>query len=148
MPEVVSFIVLPSTTLTSCYRLLELLGFQCHYLLVKKVPASVENTQLSTLRDAGTFTEVQGPPTGRTRLSSMLEAAPDSEEQGCCEDSTSENTELLSQPSVCASPRPCSPAQGTGGTGEAGGQTPAAGRPQHAPSPHPSLDMPRAEVTL
>lgn len=39
------------------------LDFQCHYLLVNKVPESREHP-LPTLRDPGTFTEVQGPLQG------------------------------------------------------------------------------------
>lgn len=73
-PEVLFLSVLPSTTLASCYCSLHSIFSVTTYWSTKCL--RVENTPLPTLRDPGTFTEVQGPPPGRTRLSSLLEAAP------------------------------------------------------------------------
>ena len=113
------------------------LDFQCHYLLVNKVPESREHPPSHTTRSRHLHRS-PGSPSREDAALILAGGRADPEEQGRCEGSAPGNTERLPQPSVCASPRPCSPAQGTGGTG----------RPQHAPSPPPSLGTPRAEVTL
>lgn len=120
--------------MTSCYRSSSLLDFQCHYLLVKKVPESAENTPLPTLRDPGTFTEVQGPPPGRMRLSSLLEATPTLRSRGAVRAAPQETRSDCPSPASAPPPGLALPLRGLVGLG----RLVAGHRQQAVPSrPHP-----------
>lgn len=134
-PEVLFLSVLPSTNfwphvIVYCTR------FSVSLLTGQQSAWRVENTPFPTLRERCSSSQKSRVPLQGGRVSSLLEAAPTLRSRGAVRAAPRKHGSGPPQPSPVP-PRPCSPAQGTGGTG----------RPQHAPSPPPSLGTPRAEVT-